>query len=95
MGIFRRFDKDHNGVITMGEMKEALQKFAFRLSDDEMVVIMRHFDTQKDGQISYNEFCDAILDPDYVAAHGTTGLSPSSKCRWMGTTTRRELSSRQ
>jgi hypothetical protein len=77
--IFRRFDKDRNGVITMGEMKEALQKFSFRLSDDEIYIIMRHFDTQKDGQISYNEFCDAILDPDYVAAHGTTGLSRELK----------------
>jgi len=77
--IFRRFDKDHNGVITMGEMKEALQKFAFQLSDDEIAIIMRHFDTHKDGQISYNEFCDAILDPDYIAEHGTTGLSRELK----------------
>jgi hypothetical protein len=77
--IFRRFDKDHNGVITMGEMKEALQKFAFQLSDDEIAIIMRHFDTKKDGQISYNEFCDAILDPDYIADHGTTGLSRELK----------------
>ena len=23
--------------------------------------IMRHFDTRKDGQVSYNEFCDALL----------------------------------
>jgi hypothetical protein len=68
--IFRRFDKDHNGVITMEEMKEALQKFSFHLSDDEITIIMRHFDTAKDGQISYNEFCDAILDPDYIPAHG-------------------------
>ena len=22
---------------------------------------MRHFDTRKDGQVSYNEFCDALL----------------------------------
>ena len=26
---------------------------------------MRHFDTRKDGQVSYNEFCDALpLVPD-------------------------------
>ena len=36
-------------------MKEALQKFAFQLSDEEVAIIMRHFDTKKDGQISYNE----------------------------------------
>jgi len=63
----------------MGEMKEALQKFSFQLSDDEIAIIMRHFDTKKDGQISYNEFCDAILDPDYIADHGTTGLSRELK----------------
>merc|ERR1740138_80450 len=28
--IFRRFDKDHNGVITVEEMKEACQKFALQ-----------------------------------------------------------------
>ena len=42
-------------MITLGEMKEALQKFAFQLSDEEVAIIMRHFDTKKDGQISYNE----------------------------------------
>jgi Ca2+-binding EF-hand superfamily protein len=69
MSIFRRFDKDHNGVITVEEMKEALQKFSFQMTDEECLVIMRHFDTRQDGQISYNEFADALLDEDYPAAH--------------------------
>merc|ERR1719502_2045428 len=64
--IFRRFDRDHNGVITVEEMKEALQKFSFSLTEDEVMCIMQHFDTRKDGQISYNEFCDALLDEDYT-----------------------------
>merc|ERR1719197_1549294 len=49
--IFRKFDKDHNGVIT----------------EEEIICIMRHFDTRQDGQISYNEFCDALLEQDYPA----------------------------
>jgi len=65
--IFRRFDKDHNGVITVEEMKEACQKFALQMTDDEIICIMRHFDTRQDGQISYNEFCDALLEQDYPA----------------------------
>jgi len=69
MSIFRRFDKDHNGVITVEEMKEALQKFSFQMTDEEVMVVMRHFDTRQDGQISYNEFADALLDEDYPAAH--------------------------
>jgi len=69
MTIFRKFDKDHNGVITVEEMREALQKFAFQMSDEECTTIMRHFDTRQDGQISYNEFADALLDEDYPAAY--------------------------
>jgi len=67
--IFRRFDADHDGVMTLAEFKRALAKFGFMLSDDEVVAIMQHFDTRKDGQVSYNEFCDCLLEEDY-----TTGM---------------------
>ena len=33
------------------------------LANEDVLKIMRHFDTRKDGQVSYNEFCDA-LPPD-------------------------------
>merc|ERR1712193_72412 len=62
--IFRRFDTDHNGVITTQEFRAALQKFGFMLSDEEILIVMRHFDARKDGQVSYNEFCDSLLDED-------------------------------
>lgn len=64
--IFRKFDQDHDGVITVGEFKDALRKYNFQVSDDEVTVLMKHFDTRMDGQISYNEFCDALLDEDYT-----------------------------
>merc|ERR1719454_785760 len=64
---FEMLDKDHNGVITVEEMKEACQKFSLQMSDDEIICVMRHFDTRQDGQISYNEFCDALLEQDYPA----------------------------
>jgi len=62
--IFRRFDTDHNGVITTQEFKQALQKFGFMLSDEEVLILMRHFDKRQDGQVTYNEFCDSLLDED-------------------------------
>mmetsp|Transcript_121628 Transcript_121628/g.351077 ORF Transcript_121628/g.351077 Transcript_121628/m.351077 type:complete len:750 (-) Transcript_121628:334-2583(-) len=64
--IFRRFDKDHDGVITHGEFRAALEKFGFSNLQDELVMtLLRHFDTRQDGQVSYNEFCDAFLDEDF------------------------------
>lgn len=65
--IFRRFDSDHDGVLTIKEFKAALAKFSFHLSDEEVVQIMQHFDRRGDGQVSYNEFCDVVLDEDYTA----------------------------
>merc|ERR1719247_294715 len=64
--VFRRFDTDKDGVLTLSEFKAALAKYGFRLSDQETLIIMKHCDTRKDGQVSYNEFCDFILDEDYT-----------------------------
>jgi hypothetical protein len=64
--IFRRFDLDHDGVLTVAEFKQAFAKYGFNLSDEEVTIVMRHFDRRGDGQVSYNEFCDAILDEDYT-----------------------------
>merc|ERR1719191_973403 len=64
--IFRRFDGDHNGVITIAEFKQALQKFGFMLGEEEVLILMRHFDKRQDGQITYNEFCDVVLDEDFT-----------------------------
>merc|ERR1711988_1664417 len=64
--IFRRFDTDHNGVITLAEFKQALQKFGFQLTEEEVCLIMQYFDKRHDGQVTYNEFCDAVLDDDYT-----------------------------
>jgi len=64
--IFRRFDGDRDGVMTAAEFRNALEKFAFPLSEEEVLQIMKHFDSRKDGQVSYNEFCDALLEQDYT-----------------------------
>lgn len=64
--VFRRFDTDHDGVLTHAEFKQALAKYGFgQLSEDEITIIMKHFDGRKDGQVSYNEFCDVLLEEDF------------------------------
>merc|ERR1712224_456622 len=64
--VFRKFDKDRDGVLTVVEFKTALERHGFKLGDKEIFIIMKHFDTRKDGQVSYNEFCDALLEEDYT-----------------------------
>merc|ERR550514_1313714 len=66
--IFRRFDADHNGVMTLSEFKQVLQKFGYLLDEQDVLIIMKYFDTSKDGQVSYNEFCDALLDEDFTTS---------------------------
>jgi hypothetical protein len=63
--VFRKFDLDHDGVMTYPEFRNVLRKFNFHLSEPEILAVMRHFDGSMDGQVGYNEFCDAVLDEDY------------------------------
>eukprot|EP00928_Gymnodinium_smaydae_P024385 TRINITY_DN1973_c0_g6_i1.p1 TRINITY_DN1973_c0_g6~~TRINITY_DN1973_c0_g6_i1.p1 ORF type:complete len:773 (+),score=190.71 TRINITY_DN1973_c0_g6_i1:80-2320(+) len=70
--IFRRMDTDHDGVLTQAEFKEGLAKWGFQVSHEEALILMKHFDTRQDGQVSYNEFCDALLDEDYTTEMGKT-----------------------
>lgn len=66
--VFRKFDQDKDGVLTQSEFRQVLEKFSFsNLAEDEVLTIMKYFDTRQDGQVSYNEFCDAVLDEDYTA----------------------------
>jgi len=52
----------------MQEFQQALEKFGFQLAPEDVLKIMRHFDSRADGQVSYNEFCDALLDADYTTS---------------------------
>merc|ERR1712178_361593 len=70
---FRRYDRDHSGVLNMEEFREALHKFNFDVSDQELITIMRRFDPDGDGGIRYNEFCEVILEEDYKQVEHSTG----------------------
>jgi len=63
--MFRLFDQDKNGVVTFEEFKKGMQKFAFNLPDEEIQAVMRHFDLNQDGKVTYTEFCDVLLDKDW------------------------------
>lgn len=53
---FMFFDKDESGFIELDELREALADEAGETDSDVLNEIMREVDTDKDGQISYDEF---------------------------------------
>lgn len=63
--VFRRFDKDKNGVVTADEFHEMLETFNIIANDDEMVRLMNRFDSDGSGRIDYREFCDKVYDTDF------------------------------
>ncbi|CAA0826801.1 Calcium-dependent protein kinase 30 [Striga hermonthica] len=53
---FTFFDKNKNGYIELNELREALEDESGEADLDVVNDIMREVDTDKDGQISYDEF---------------------------------------
>jgi Ca2+-binding EF-hand superfamily protein len=70
---FRRVDEDHSGSLNMQEFRQALRKFNFDVSDQELISIMRKFDPDGDGSIRYDEFCASVLETDYKAVEASVG----------------------
>eukprot|EP00948_MAST-09A_sp_MAST-9A-sp1_P001863 g1863.t1 len=65
--VFRRFDKDKNGVITSDEFHDMLEMFNIIANDEEMIKLIRRFDSDGSGMIDYREFCDKVYDTDFAS----------------------------
>ena len=52
--VFREFDKDGNGVISIDEAREAFRNLAF--NEDEIENLVRAYDANGDGELQYEEF---------------------------------------
>lgn len=72
LNVFRQFDKDFNGVLTLAEFQWAMSKFGMELNKEEALACMRHFDQNEDGVVTYNEFADVLLDRDALTSLGDT-----------------------
>merc|ERR1711959_289197 len=70
---FRRVDEDHSGSLNMSEFRQALRKFNFDVTDQELISIMRKFDPDGDGTIKYDEFCASVLEDDYKTVEASSG----------------------
>ena len=53
---FRVFDKNGDGFIQLEELKAVMKCLGNKLTDKELIDMMRKPDTDGDGQISYDEF---------------------------------------
>ena len=62
--IFRTFDLDKSGALTINEMAGLLAKLGIACEEKELLAVMREMDTNKTGVIEFEEFCNfMVVDP--------------------------------
>lgn len=58
--MFRAMDRNRNGSLDPVEFKYAMRDYGIDLSEIEITQIVKNFDTNKDGKLSFDEFIRAI-----------------------------------
>lgn len=58
--MFRAIDRNRNKSVDPAEFKYAMRDYGIPISEDEVAAIVKHFDTNRDGKISFDEFLRAI-----------------------------------
>lgn len=58
--MFKAMDRNGNGSLSPIEFKYAMRDYGLTLSEIEVTQIVKHFDSNKDGQLSFDEFLRAI-----------------------------------
>ena len=53
---FRVFDKNGDGFIQLEELKAVMKSLGNKLTDKELDDMLKKYDADGDGQISYEEF---------------------------------------
>lgn len=58
--MFKAMDRNRNGSVSGVEFKYAMRDYGLKFSESEISAIIKHFDTNKDGKLSFDEFLRAI-----------------------------------
>jgi len=59
--MFETIDADKNGTITMDELRAAIGKGQYKLTEEDITSLMEAADVDGNGEIDYNEFLAATL----------------------------------
>ena len=72
---FHFVDVDNSGTVDAKEIKRALHLFNIELPADQLMALMAECDHDGDGQVTYDEFVDALArDTVAPAAMGKRGM---------------------
>jgi Ca2+-binding EF-hand superfamily protein len=58
--MFKAIDRDRNNSVDPTEFKYAMRDYGIPISDDEVSAVVKYFDTNMDGKISFDEFLRAV-----------------------------------
>jgi Ca2+-binding EF-hand superfamily protein len=58
--MFKAMDRNGNGSLDPTEFKYAMRDYGVQITEEETSAIVKYFDTNKDGKISFDEFLRAI-----------------------------------
>jgi Ca2+-binding EF-hand superfamily protein len=73
---FRSADSNRSGYLTIADIARILTKFSISLTEAELDCLVRKYDTNRDGRISYLEFLTQLMPEGRVAALRTPYSSP-------------------
>ena len=58
--IFKAFDKNSTGHLSRSQFRECLEMFKLGIDTAEIEMLLQEADTNRDGLINYEEFCDLV-----------------------------------
>jgi hypothetical protein len=61
---FRIFDDRYKGWMTIADLKYGLQDIGIAAPMEQIELFFKHYDSNKDGRLTFSEFCNALLPLD-------------------------------
>eukprot|EP00993_Chasmostoma_nieuportense_P002401 NODE_319_length_2416_cov_30.574050_g297_i0.p1 GENE.NODE_319_length_2416_cov_30.574050_g297_i0~~NODE_319_length_2416_cov_30.574050_g297_i0.p1 ORF type:complete len:755 (-),score=240.05 NODE_319_length_2416_cov_30.574050_g297_i0:151-2376(-) len=61
---FERADRDGSGALDYGEFAHTVERLQLPLSEQEVMTVMRYFDKNSDGAVSWHEFMSMVMPPE-------------------------------